>query len=112
MKAVQELHLNAGAAVVSFNIKIPICEGQYPLFTNYPKYKVQTREELAEEIMNEMKEREDMRNYKIALNEQIMKMEEKQQDFISRAKAAGLNNHDIVEQYHQELMLKRSNLAK
>ena len=107
MKEVEEIYKNAGAAVVSFNVKLPICEGQYPLFTSYPRYAVQTREELAEEILKDMKEREGNRNYNTALKNKIESLEEKQHEFIMRTKELGLSNNDIIEQYHQEIISKR-----
>jgi hypothetical protein len=102
MQEVEELRLHTGVGIVSYNMKIPICEGQYPLFTGYPKYKVQSKDELAQEILKEISERENTRSYDAALNQKIAALEENQKDFISRTKA--LSSKDIIAEYHQELL--------
>jgi hypothetical protein len=108
---VDDLSLNHGAPVVSFNSHLPICQGQYPLFTSYPRYKVQSKEELAEEIMEDMREKEEIRRYNISLNEKVKNIENKEKEFFQRAKSLGLCNEDIIEQYHSEIMLKRDSLV-
>lgn len=109
MTEVEKLYLNAGAAVISFNIKLPICQGQYPLFTGYPRFKVQTKQELAEEILTEMQERENTRNYHVALTSQIEKIQAKDEDFV---KKNSFSNEDFIEKYHAELLAKRSYTSK
>ena len=105
MKNVEEIQINAGPAIVSFNVKIPICEGQYPLFTNYPKYKVQSKDELAEEILEDMRERENLRKFQSALNARVARIEDTQKEFVSRTEAFA--NNSFFEGYHQELPSKK-----
>ena len=105
-----ELSNNHGTPIVSFNLHLPVCLGQYPLFTAYPKYKVQTREELAEEILSDMKEKEDIRRYNVCLTEKIKSIEGKEKDFFQRAKSLGMCNEDIIELYHSEIVMKQSSL--
>ena len=110
VERVEEIWSNHGTPVACFNSKLPICQGQYPLFTAYPQYKVQTREELANEILAEMQEREEVRRYNICLTEKVKSLENRQKDLIERAKSLGMDNDDIIEQYHSELVLKKNTL--
>lgn len=111
VKMIQDIQNNAGAAVVSFNVYLPICSGQYPLFTSYPQYKIQTKEEMAEDILREMEEKDTIRSYNIALQEKVKGLAKAQTDIVIRTKNLMMSDEDIIEGYHRELLERKAYLA-
>ncbi|CAG9332332.1 unnamed protein product [Blepharisma stoltei] len=90
MKNVFNLYENAGTktSVVAFNVKLPLTPIQYPLFTGYPKYVVESIDDIAEQIKIEEELKNKEKEYKEGLQKRLNNIEEQEDEFQQRTHAA------------------------
>ena len=83
MKGVFELHEKTEnkAPVVGYDLKLPIPEGQYPVFKNYPKYTLQTKEDIARELYQEQVDSEKTSYYNSLFKDLVRHSDETEDQF-------------------------------
>jgi len=77
IKLAKELHsLKDQVKLPSFEIKVPLTRGEYPLFTNYPEFAIKYQEQVRERIFKETQEIQLKNQYLEKITERLSKLEE------------------------------------
>lgn len=89
MKNVFNLFESAGArtSVVAFNTKLPLSPGQYPLFTGYPKYLVESVDDIADQIRQEQEAKIREKAYVTDIKSRVDNLQEHEDAFQDRTHA-------------------------